>query len=659
MSRTTQSSLEIFSGGRRPVNSTRHGQSRDGRSDQNNPPRIPSRVRDGQRVSTNSIYPETTSHDISSQRNSTNRPSGQVDFTNLGSDDELRGSQIKRQKTTTETQSRPQTMSVTTLTNFLSSSPRQSSSLSSSQAVPFKEMMQSAMNNPNKVIRTSEWQSGGSGPLRTSWNRQCASQDSKEHRSTKIVQTYARSRKTRRIRGHGASIEMSDTEQEERPTQMRRNPGADSSPDELLTAPVSEISSQQTSPEKPGIQLDLFKQLLDSSTTMINEVNQKVVDVTIPDKAIDDNDYLSSSPPSSQLAAIEAIEMNHSLNEHERLIRNFDDKIQLRTCPMCGQEVSDAVRERFKAVPDSLRRSYAICTSHRREATLAESSGKNYPTELDEGVLAERAEKYVSILSDIINENRPSVFQERAKASGLVQGGRRMDALLQMENGLDDLLPGYYGLKGSSVLLRVALRSSENEIRRASRRNRWITNVSITGYASAVLVPELAIRLIMEDQNVDEEKAEMIRQDSLEYGRIVFGHERDMFDQSDNDQGEDESKAKKVSRKKKHGDRDADKMTKKKPESNLKIVKKGIEPVSLKSVKGIPSSFSTENATLSPQFTVDHGDPEDTEGDQSQSTPTKTPRLTSAAVSYEADLAKTESVVAASLDILKMFELQK
>ncbi|KAK9368421.1 RTC4-like domain-containing protein [Lipomyces kononenkoae] len=658
MSRITQSSLESFSGGRRRVNSSRHNQSYDDRGDQ----RLSSRVLDDQSLgakNTDSTYPGATNQGISGERNF-------ADFTNLGSDDELSGSQIKRQKTPTKSQTRQQTMSVTTLTNFLSSSPRQSSSLSSSQAVPFKDMFQSAMDNPNKVIRTSEWQSGGTGPLRTSWNRQSsqgASQNSREHRSGTKLQTYG-SRRTRRIRGHGASIEMSDTEQEERPTQMRRNREANSSPDELLTAPVSEMSSQQPSPEKPVIQLELFKQLLDTSTTMINEVNQQVVDVTLPDRAIDDNDYLSSSPASSQLAALEAIEMKHSLNEHERAIRNFDDKIQLRTCPMCGLEVSDAVREKFKTVPDSLRRSYAICISHRREATLAESSGKNYPTELDEDNLAERAEKYASVLNDIINGNRSSIFQERAKASALVHGGRRMDALLQLENGLDDLLPGYYGLKGNSVLLRVALRSSEDAIRRASRRNRWITNVSITGYASAVLVPELAIRLIMEDQNVDEEKAETIRQESLEYGRIVFGHERDMIDQSDNDPCEHESKANKLSRKKKHGDRDADKMNKKKVESrlkNLKDIKKDTAPASPKSLADIPSSGSLKDAASSPQLTADGGDPEDTKGDQSKHrlTPRTTPPPASAAVAYEADLAKTDDVVAASLDIIKMFELPK
>ncbi|KAK9494993.1 RTC4-like domain-containing protein [Lipomyces doorenjongii] len=693
MSRTTQSSMNSFATGSGQMNSDRPSQPQRDRSDRYNPPRSPRRIRDDKRSSTkyaDSIHRGTGSRDISRPHSS---PKRYIEVTNQ-SDDEVHGSRVKRQKTPTKVGSVPQTMSVATLSNFLTASSSQSSSLSSTVAVPFNEMIQSALKNPNKVVRTSEWQSGGTGPLRTSWSRQSPQDGSHSSQSSlrlsprpdqprltssqvergTTLRTYKTIRKTRHIRGHGASIEVSDNEQDETPTQMRRNPGAGSSPDELSTAQVSDMSSQQASPEKPGIQLDLFKQLMEASTTIINEANQKVVDITIPDRAIDDNDYLSSSPASSQLAAIEAIEMKHSVNEHEQAIRNFDDKIQLRTCPMCGMEVSEAVRDRFKVVSDSLRRSYAICISHRRESTLADSKGKNYPTELDESNLAARAEKYVAILSDIINENRPSIFQEKAKAGALALGGRRMDALGQMEDGLGDLLPGYYGLKGNSVLLRVALRSSESAIRRASRRNRWITNVSITGYASAVLVPELAIRLIMEDQNVDEEKAEKIRQESIEYGRVVFGHERDVVDQSDNDQCEDQS----ISKKKKKGDKDKDKLNKKKSDSKKKHVddiKKSTAPLSPKSVT-IPSSVSLMEATSMPKITADGADRQDVKSGQSMMdeetngkpkcavtaykfTPTKPSVVTPAAAAYEDDLAKTDNVVAASFDFLKMFDLQK
>ncbi|KAK9390784.1 RTC4-like domain-containing protein [Lipomyces mesembrius] len=693
MSRTTQSSMNSFATGSHQMNSDRSSPPQRERSDRYNPPRSPPRIRDDKIFTTkyaDSIHRGTGSRDISRPRSS---PKRYIDVTNQSH--EVRDSRVKRQKTPTKVQSVPPAMSVATLSNFLTASPTQSSSLSSTVAVPFNEMIQSARQNPNKVIHTSEWQSGGTRPLRTSWSRQPPQGGSQASQSSQrlsprpdqprptssqverdtTLRTYKKFRNTRHIRGHGASIEVSDNEQDETPTQMRRNPGASSSPDELSTAQVSDMSSQQASPEKPGIHLDLFKQLMEASTTIINEANQKVVDITIPDRAIDDNNYLSSSPASSQLAAIEAIEMKYSVNEHEQAIRNLDDKIQLRKCPMCGMEVSEAVRDRFKVVSDSLRRSYAICISHRRESTLADSKGKNYPTKLDEGNLAERAEKYVAILFDIINENRPSIFQEKAKAGALALGGRRMDALGQMEDGLGDLLPGYYGLKGNSVLLRVALRSSESAIRRASRRNRWITNVSITGYASAVLVPELAIRLIMEDQNVDEEKAEKIRQESIEYGRVVFGHERDVVDQSDNDQCEGQSKSKK----RKKGDKDKDKLNKKKSESKKKHVddiKKSTAPLSPKSVTEIPSSVSLMGVTSMPNITADGADRQDVKNGQSTVneeangkpkgavtgyifTPTKPSVLTPAAAAYEDDLAKTDNVVAASFDFLKMFDLQQ
>ncbi|KAK9248906.1 RTC4-like domain-containing protein [Lipomyces tetrasporus] len=666
----------------REMNSGRPSQRHRGKGDQYNPPRSPPRIREDERLNAKHaghVYRGDRSRELSRPASSPKR------YVDEG--EEVRD---KRQKPVTNASP---TMSVGTFSDFLHSSPLPPSS---SQATLVNERIRSAQQNPNQAIGSSEWQSGGTGPPRTSWSRHSSqggsqpSQNSQrpcpqsgqrrlassqvERGSTSL--TYRNSRKTRRIRGVDASIEMSDNDVDERPTQMRRRPRADSSPDELAAAGVSDMSSQHASPEKPGIQLDQFKQLMELSTTVINEANQKVVEITIPDRAIDDNDYLSSSPAPSQLAAIDAIEMKHSTNEHERTLRNFDDKIQLRTCPMCGMEVSDAVRYRFKSVPDSLRRSYAICISHRRESTLADAKGKNYPTNLDEGKLAERAEKYTAMLPDIINEIRPSIFQEKAKAGAVALGGRRMDALGQMEDGLGDLLPGYYGLKGNSVLLRVALRSSESAIRRASRRNRWIMNVSITGYASAVLVPELAIRLIMEDQNVDEDTAETIRQESIEYGRVVFGDERDLVDGSDNNHAENKSKARKTSKKKKPGEKSKDSMDKKPENKNIKDCKKSTAPSSSQSVTDIPSPVSLKEATSSPRVAADECDDEDVENEMSKTnerangksaraiagydvTPTKSTMLTPATAAYEDDLAKTDDVVAASLDFIKMFELQR
>ncbi|KAK9325626.1 RTC4-like domain-containing protein [Lipomyces orientalis] len=676
-SRTRQSSINSFSSGSREMKSDGPSQRQRDKGDQYNPPRSPPRIPEDERLSAKyagNVYRGDRSRESSRPEGSPKRY--------LGVTNESEEVRDKRQKPVTKTSP---TMSVGTFSDFLHSSPLPPSS---SQAAPSQQ-------NPYQVSRSSEWQSGGTGPPRTSWSRQSSQGGSQPSQSSQrpssesdrrrlasmshvergsTSQTYRNARKTRRIRDFGASIDMSDNDEDERPTQMRRRPRADSSPDELFTAGVSDMSSQHASPERPGIQLDQFKQLMELSTTVINEANQQVVEITIPDRAIDDNDYLSSSPAPSQLAEIDAIEMKHSTNEHERTLRNFDDKIQLRTCPMCGMEVSDGVRCRFKSVPDSLRRSYAICISHRRESTLEDAKGKNYPTDLDEGKLAERAEKYTAILPDIINEIRPSIFQEKAKAGAVALGGRRMDALGQMEDGLAELLPGYYGLKGNSVLLRVALRSSESAIRRASRRNRWITNVSITGYASAVLVPELAIRLIMEDQNVNEDTAEKIRQESIEYGRVVFGDERDLVDVSDNNHAEDKSKARKAAKKKKSGEKSKDSMNKKKSEhsKNIKDCKKNAAQSSSQSVIGIPSPVSLEEATTSPRDAADDFDDENMENEKSRAngksvrsialcdvTPTKSTMLTPATAAYEDDLAKTDDVVAATLDFIKMFEIQR
>lgn len=51
----------------------------------------------------------------------------------------------------------------------------------------------------------------------------------------------------------------------------------------------------------------------------------------------------------------------------------------------------------------------------------------------------------------------------------------------------------------------------------------------ISGYVQAVLVPELAVLLVMDDMNVDQEKAREVLRDSIDIGNLLNEEEDELI----------------------------------------------------------------------------------------------------------------------------------
>ncbi|KAK9465914.1 RTC4-like domain-containing protein [Lipomyces arxii] len=387
------------------------------------------------------------------------------------------------------------------------------------KASNFKDLYAQANLAPNKIFKSATRSEGISAPTNDysfldSSQTDAGSNQFTSQRSYSSSIKYSRRRQG--ISNHSVRLDMSDE-------------------DWKLDVPLR-------GPAKTDHQryVDEFKSMI--STTQSSLANCEKLSRTnllsSPRQMDDDSDqglglggenFLSSSPQSSQIAEEERrIEREKLMRQKEdakafKEALNADEK--LLVCPICGFKLSEKIRAKYVNYPDSLRRSYAVCNAHNSESVMESAKGKNYPTVINDTELEERAEKLSSVLENIISEREHSEFHEKCKESTRLRRGRRVDALAQLEEGFDEALPGYYGLRGSGILLRVALRHAGELIRR--HKQTWISSISITGYATAVLVPELAIRLIMDDQGVDREHAMDIRVKSVEYGRAMFGDEEE------------------------------------------------------------------------------------------------------------------------------------
>ena len=80
-----------------------------------------------------------------------------------------------------------------------------------------------------------------------------------------------------------------------------------------------------------------------------------------------------------------------------------------------------------------------------------------------------------------------------------------------------------------------------NRVRELGANDRLIAGGGVSGFVQSVLVPELGVRLIMEDMAVNEDKAKIIAKDTVKIGELVNDDEGSMdMDEFDDDESDDE-----------------------------------------------------------------------------------------------------------------------
>lgn len=68
-----------------------------------------------------------------------------------------------------------------------------------------------------------------------------------------------------------------------------------------------------------------------------------------------------------------------------------------------------------------------------------------------------------------------------------------------------------------------------SKIRRLAASDKLISSGGVSGYVQAVLVPELAVLLVMDDMGVDEDKSREILADSGDIGNLLNEEEDEII----------------------------------------------------------------------------------------------------------------------------------
>ncbi|KAK8042048.1 hypothetical protein PG993_006571 [Apiospora rasikravindrae] len=220
------------------------------------------------------------------------------------------------------------------------------------------------------------------------------------------------------------------------------------------------------------------------------------------------------------------------LSSDDDLLENIDRQRPslFAHCPMCGQTVdSELLKRHTTRGRMTIRQQTTFCLSHKRREAEEIRKSNRYP-EVDWDGLEARFTEHKDFIKDVLEGKRASYFA--SLLSNKVETGKDRTLLKTDES----LTPGYYGPRGLRLMTDFILHSFSDTVRKRAVEDHLVAARTYTGYVQSVLVPELAVRLIMEDMDVDEEDARKIMHESSDLGDVLHEETRDVVVRDSDDE---------------------------------------------------------------------------------------------------------------------------
>ena len=208
---------------------------------------------------------------------------------------------------------------------------------------------------------------------------------------------------------------------------------------------------------------------------------------------------------------------------------DFQTMTQMAKCPMCGETVDPADLRAFGRM--DTRKQEKFCRSHRKTTALETWKAEEYPT-INWAKLDSRISKHHSFIKGLI-KGADSYYRERLAET--VNAGKDRSLIKSEHNPI----PGYYGTRGLRAISENTMRKFTPLLKRRMVVDRLMAARGFTPYVEYVVVPEVAIKLIMEDMKCDEERAREIMSESLEVGELLSEEIKDVVTTQGSEEMED------------------------------------------------------------------------------------------------------------------------
>lgn len=198
----------------------------------------------------------------------------------------------------------------------------------------------------------------------------------------------------------------------------------------------------------------------------------------------------------------------------------FLSMTQKGRCPMCNQAVDPDDLRAFGPKTMGIKQQEKFCRWHKTKTAEQDWNDNEYPT-IDWTKLDSRIQKHHSFIKKLI-QGEDSHYQ--LALVDKIKTGEDRTTMTTKTN----LTPGYYGTRGLRNISENLMRKFTPLIQERIKHDRLIAARGFTPYVQTVLVPEVAVKLIMEDMKVDEQEAREILAASAEIGELMNEELRDV-----------------------------------------------------------------------------------------------------------------------------------
>jgi hypothetical protein len=246
-------------------------------------------------------------------------------------------------------------------------------------------------------------------------------------------------------------------------------------------------------------------------------------------------DFDSDDALETARSILEAENFRRPLASASAIVPDDDDNDEFQTmtqrarCPMCGESVDPADLRAFGRM--NTRKQEKFCRSHRKTTALQTWDAEEYPT-IDWDKLDSRITKHHSFIKKLIN-GADSHYRERLAET--VNAGKNRSLLKSDYNPT----PGYYGTRGLRAISENTMRKFTPLLKKRMVVDRLMAARGFTPYVEYVVVPEVAVRLIMEDMNCEVERAREIMSESLGVGELLSEEIKDVVRRTGSEEIED------------------------------------------------------------------------------------------------------------------------
>ncbi|KAF2717417.1 hypothetical protein K431DRAFT_288556 [Polychaeton citri CBS 116435] len=188
-------------------------------------------------------------------------------------------------------------------------------------------------------------------------------------------------------------------------------------------------------------------------------------------------------------------------------------------CSICGERVPKVLKERYKdevmhGQKMDFKWQQRFCQHHRADTARETWQERRYP-DIDWKNLSNRLAEHNDHLLDVLASKVPSSFA-RSMAER-VQKRRR--------SGKPGGIVGYYGPRGEKIMVDHILADLDEDLRLHAAGSDLVTTRGtaggVTGLVTTVLASELALQLIKQDLNMDDEGAKVVIAESEELGELL------------------------------------------------------------------------------------------------------------------------------------------